>query len=157
MAKTYRLQFGTGDPAPYTGLSPTLTVFSTGLTALAAPGITELPTGSGFYQFSYDPSVPIVFKADGGAVLSATDRYITGVLDPIQSVDEKIGTTSDSFGSTAVDPTTIFGYAKRNQEMLEGNASFNKSTGVWSIYSRGSSTLLQTKTLTNTVSSATKT
>lgn len=156
--KSYYLKFGSGDPAAFTGLTPSLVIFSAGgLTAAVAPGITELPTGSGLYRFDYGPTASIIFKADGGSSLSNTDRYITGVLDPIQAVDERVGTTSDSFGSTSADPSTLLGYAKRVQEVLEGNAVFTKSTGTWQVYSRGSSTLLQSKTLSNTTTSATKT
>jgi hypothetical protein len=156
--KTYFLKFGSGDPAPYTGLTPTMTIFSVaGLTAITAPSISEAPTGSGLYKFQYGPTLPIIFKVDGGGTLNSTDRYITGVLDPIQAVDERIGTIDDSFGSTASDPSTTFGYVKRIQEFLEGNAVFTKSTGTWDIYSRGSSTLLREKTLANTITSATKT
>lgn len=158
MAKRYAIAFGTGDPRVNTGLTPTLVLFfnaDTGAT-LAAPGITEILVGSGYYQFSYGPTFSINFLADGGAALSSSDRYVKGVLDPIQSVDEKVGTINDSFGSTSVDPTTLMGFAKRNQEFDEGNATFNKTTGAWDISSRGSSTLLVEKTLTNTTSSATK-
>jgi hypothetical protein len=42
-------------------------------------------------------------------------------------------------------------------EIQEGNATFTKSTATWSLYNRGSTTLLRTKTLTNTTTSATKT
>ncbi len=158
MAKTYYLVFGSGNPSSYSGLTPTLSVFSLqGLTALTAPGITELPTGSGFYQFQYAPTLSIVFVADGGSALATGDRYIPGVLDPIQAVDERIGTVNDSFGSTATDPSTLFGYAKRAQENQEGDSVFVKATGVWSIYSRGSSTLLAEKNLANNVTQATKT
>lgn len=193
MAKSYFLQFGSGNPASYTGLSPTFTIFSMdGLTAISAPAIAETPSGSGFYKFTYGPTATILFLADGGATLSTSDRYISGTLDPNQVLNEgmtflvqsasfliggmsyliggvtysavgvsailgRIGATTDSFGSTAADPTTLFGYAKRTQEFNEGNASFNKSTGLWDIYSRGSSTLLIEKQLTNTASSATKT
>lgn len=157
MAKSYYLKFGSGDPSVYTGLTPTLVIFSAGgLTAVAAPGITETPTSSGLYRFDYGPTTSILFKADGGAGLSSGDRYITGTLDPIQAVDEKVGTTSDSFGSTSTDPSTILGYLKRNMEFQEGDASFNKSTGIWDVYSRGSSTLLREKTLTNSITTATK-
>ena len=157
MSKSYYLQFGSGDPANYTGLSPTFVIFRVGgISAISAPGITETPAGSGFYRFDYGPTTSILFKVDGGAALASGDRYITGTLDPIQSVDEKIGTTSDSFGSTASDPSTVLGYLKRNQEVLEGNSSYAKSTGIWSIYSRGSSTLLREKTLTNNTTQATK-
>lgn len=157
MAKTYYAKFGTGDSANFTGLSPTFIIFSAaGLTSMAAPAITELPAGSGIYVFSYAPTTSIGFKLDGGAALSAGDRYVYGALDPVQAVDEKIGLTSDSFGSTSADPTTLYGYLKRNQEFHEGAALFTKSSGVWDIYSRGSSTLLVEKTLTNTTTSATK-
>lgn len=157
MSKSYWLKFGSGDPATYTGLSPTLSIFSAGgLTAVAAPGITETPSGSGLYRFDYGPTQSIIFKADGGSALASGDRYITGVLDPIQSVDEKIGTTSDSIGSTTTDPSTVLGYLRRNLEFNEGDATYTKSTGTWAISSRGSTTLLREKTLTNNTTTATK-
>lgn len=155
--KTYYLKFGTGDPSSFTGLSPTMTIFSAGgLTALSAPGITETPAASGLYSFQYGPTLSILFKCDGGAALSGSDRYIIGTLDPVQAVDEKVGYTTDSYGSTVTDPSTVLGYLKRNLEFQEGNATFTKATGVWQIYSRGSTTLLKEKSLTNTTSSATK-
>lgn len=157
MAKTYWLAFGSGNPATNTGLSPTFTVFSAnGLTAIAGVTIAELPAGSGFYRFMYGPTAPIIFVADGGGSLAAADRYVKGTLDPIQSVDEKVGTLQDSFGSTALDPATLLGYAKRSQEFQEGNAVFTKATGIWDVYSRGSSTLLMEKTLSNTTTAAGK-
>ena len=158
MSKTYWLAFGNGNPASSTGLSPTFTVFAGGDGASLAtpPGITEIPSASGLYRFIYGPTNSIVFTVDGGAALATADRYIGGVLDPIQAVDEKVGTTADSFGSTATDPSSVFGYLKRHLEWLEGEATFTKSTGLWDVYSRGSSTLLKEKTLTNTNSTATK-
>lgn len=155
--KSYYLKFGTGDPASFTGLTPTFTIFSAnGVTSVTAPGITETPAGSGLYQFVYGPTQSILFKVDGGSALSGSDRYIVGTLDPIQAVDEKVGYTTDSIGSTATDPSTVLGYLKRNLEFMEGNANFTKSTGVWQVYSRGSSTLLTQKTLTNTTTAAGK-
>lgn len=157
MSKTYYLKFGTGNAADYTGLSPSFTIFSAGgLTAIAAPGITETPVGSGIYRFDYGPTISILFTADGGAALASGDRYIYGALDPMQAVDEKLGTVSDSFGSTLTDPSTVFGYLKRNQEFQEGDAVFVKSTGTWNVYNRGSTTLLRSKALTNTASQAAK-
>lgn len=156
--KTYYLRFGSGDPASYSGLSPTLSVFSiSGVTAVAAPGITETPTSSGLYSFTYGPTGSILFKADGGAALAAGDRYIIGVLDPLQAVDEKLGNLTDSYGSTSVDPGSVLGYLKRNQEFHEGNATFTKATAIWQVYSRGSSTLIAEKNLTNTTTAANKT
>jgi hypothetical protein len=155
--KTYYLKFGSGDPSLFSGLTPTFTIFSAnGLTALTPPGITETPATSGLYRFLYGPTISILFKADGGSSLASGDRYIVDALDPIQAVDEKVGTVSDSFGSTATDPTTVIGWLKRNQEFNEGNAVFTKSTGVWDVYTRGSSTLLMEKSLTNTTTAATK-
>lgn len=156
--KQYWLKFGSGDPSAYSGLTPTMTIFSAGgLTAVTAPGITEIIASSGLYTFFYGPTISTIMVVDGGSGLSAADRYITGALDPLQAVDEKVGTINDSFGTDSVDPTTLFGYAKREQEFNEGNASFVKATGVWSIYSRGSSQLLREKDLTNDTTSATKT
>lgn len=157
MSKTYWMKFGSGDPRTNTGLAPTMVIFNAGgLTAVAGPGITETPAGSGLYSFQYGATISYAFLADGGAGLSSGDRYITGVLDPVQAVDERVGVQGDSFGSTAADPTTLTGYMKRVQELLEGDALFTKSTGVWTISSRGSSTLLRSKTLTNTTTSSTK-
>lgn len=215
--KTYWLKFGPTSAADYTGLFPTFTIFnSLGITALAAPGITEIPAASGLYRFQYDPTTPIVFECDGGATLSSSLRYIVGSLDPNDKIDEDvtalgtsitaisstqlalgsslnflsvslgysisalgdtliatgltlatigntilalnttIGTTASSFGDTNIDPETIFGMTKRLQEILEGDAGFNKTTGVWNIYSRGSSTLLRSKQLSDGQTSATK-
>ena len=155
--KVYWVKFGSGDPRTYTGLSPTMVIFATqGGTALAGPGMSEVISGSGFYQFQYGPTISIIFLADGGSGLTAGDRYVSGPLDPIQAVDQTVGQPYASFGSTSVDPTTVIGWAKRNQEIMEGNAVFNKSTGVWDVYSRGSSTLIFEKQLANNTTQATK-
>ena len=218
--KTYYLSFGSVSPANYTGLFPTMTIFSAlGVTAVTAPGITETPAASGIYRFQYGPTISTVFVVDGGATLAASVRYIVGSVDPIQAVDEQLalygstmlaigstvsamgttlfaigqtllpaaisvdglgatlnyvyqgftslgstlgpvldvlGSTMSSFGSTSVDPGTLFGYVKRLQELLEGSQDFNKQTGIWNIYSRGSSVLLREKTLTNDSTEATR-
>lgn len=157
MANNWYLKFGAGNPATNTGLTPTFTLFRLeGITALVAPGITETPAGSGLYRFQYTPTMSISFVVDGGAALSDSDRYISGAIDPNLVPVNQIGTLSDSFGSTSTDPTTLIGWAKRNQEFQEGDSTFDKSSGVWSVSSRGSSTLLVEKTLTNTTSEATK-
>lgn len=156
MSKTYTLQFGDGDPAVNTGLSPTFVIFQLlGGSTLAPPSITE-PDSDGIYQFTYGPTLPIKFKIDGGAGLAAADRYITDQLDPIQAVDQVIGSVDSSFGSTSADPTTVMGHLKRNQEFNEGDATYVKSTGKWQISSRGASTLLQEKTLSNSTTQVDK-
>ncbi len=156
--KIFELQFGTGDPRPFTGLTPTFILFYSNVdgTVLTAPGITELVAGTGQYKFQYGPTISISFLADGGSGLASSDRYINGVLDPVLAIDQVIGQPYDSFGSTGIDPSTVIGYSKRNLEYNEGNAVFNKSTGVWDVYSRGSSTMLFEKQLANNTSQATK-
>lgn len=158
--KNYLVIFGSGNPTAVTGLTPTFLVFKTtpGGTNATPPGITEIPTSTGLYYFTYGPTNSISFVIDGGSSLSSSAvRFIPGLLDPIDAVDESIGTTESSFGSTSTDPTTLYGYLKRAQEVSEGDASFDKSTSIWSVSSRGSSTLLFTKELDNTSSGVDKT
>jgi hypothetical protein len=157
--KNYLLRFGQNNPANYTGLSPTFTVFAflPSGTLTTPPGITESPAGTGLYSFGWTATtLPVAFKCDGGATLSSTDRFIVGILDPVDAVDEKIGWLTDSFGTTATDPTTLLGYARRNQEVEEGDADYLKASGVWSVSSRGASVLLFEKTLVNNSGSVTK-
>jgi len=221
MAKQFGIKFGTGVLSATSGLAPTFIHFvrmDTGGT-LAPPGITQLIASQGLYKFEYSPSFPIYFQIDGATTGLGADRYITGTLDPLQYVDErlaylgattvgigntvlaigithiaqgatvvaigntlvatgstivgigntlsslgttlgdlytKIGTTASSFGSTSTDPGTIYGFLKRLQELQEGNAIYTKASGSWMIYSRGSSTLLREKLLTNAAATATK-
>ncbi len=177
MSKTYWFTFSTQDPRTYTGLSPTFVSFVNQLGAtLAPPGVTEVFTG--FYKSNYTvgASTSVAFLLDGGATLSTSVRYITGNIFGTENIDYMgstilaigatvsslagniggIGATTDSFGTTNVDPGTLFGYVKRLQENLEGNQTFLKSSGLWSIYSRGSSTLLATKTMTSDVTGVTR-
>jgi len=67
-----------------------------------------------------------------------------------------IGDTSSSFGSTSIDPTTVFGFLKRVQEFNEGNSVYAKGTGILDFFSRGSSTLLIEKTITDSSTQTTK-
>lgn len=163
MAKTYWVTFGSSSPNPqnFAGLTPTLILFvSQGGTNLTAPTpFTEVGVSTGFYTFTYDPSptFAVAFIADGGAVLTNTDRYVGGVLDPISAVDTRVGFIQDSFGSTVADPTTLMGFAKRFQEFFEGDMTFTKATAIWQIFNRGSSTLLRQKNLSNNTTQATKT
>ncbi len=158
MAKNYLLQFGTGSPTLRTGLTPTMIVFKQfpAGTNITAPGITEIPTSTGLYYFTYGPTGPVSFVVDGGSTVGDSgSRYITGILDPIQAVDEKVGTTVDTVGDTSADPTTVLGYVKRLQELQEGNATFTKSSGAWLISTRGG-TALRSKTLADSSSAVTK-
>jgi hypothetical protein len=68
-----------------------------------------------------------------------------------------LGSTASSFGDSTTDPVDLFGYIKRTLEILEGNQSYIKPSGALSIYSRGSSVLLASKTITNSVTTVIKT
>lgn len=186
--KNFLLIFGSGNPTQVSGITPTFLVFKTtpGGTDATPPGITQVPSNTGLFYFTYGPTNSISFVVDGGSSLATSVRYISGLLDPIDAVDEqitalgvsmiagftaigagstqgfadlntKIGTTASSFGDSSTDPGTLYGYLKRLQEFNEGNANFDKSTSVWSIYSRGSSALLRTKEFNNTSSDVEKT
>lgn len=85
-----------------------------------------------------------------GNTLSTIGISLGSLPASVASIDAKLGTTASSFGSTSVDPVDIYGYLKRLREFNEGNQQFAKTSGSWSIYSRGSSTLLAIKTLTST-------
>ena len=218
MSKNYIVQFGNGNPTLMAGLSPTFVMFKTvpGGSNVTAPGITQIPTSTGLYYFTFGPTNSIAFLIDGATTgLTNTDRYIAGNLDPNDTINEEvdawgntlltgqsnlsvnvstgnsamtvgitglgntllagisnltvgissiasgitaispgisglaglIGTTASSYGSTSIDPSTVFGYLKRLQEWNEGNSTFDKSTSLWDVFSRGSSTLLAEKTL----------
>lgn len=159
MTKNYLVKFGSGNPASFSGLSPTFITFYIGSTfpwlTATPPGISEISAGVGLYTFAYGTSLSIAFVVDGGNSLSSTDRFVTGILDPLQAIDQKIGFPTDSIGTTNIDPTTALGWLRRNQEFEEGLAYFDKTTGIWSIQTRGATTF-QTRTLTNAAGSVTK-
>lgn len=67
-----------------------------------------------------------------------------------------VGTTSSSIGSTGIDPTTIFGFLMRAQEISEGNQTYTKASGVLDLFTRGA-TLLREKTIADTSTQTTKT
>lgn len=173
MTKLYGFKFGSGKASVYTGLTPTFTIFAiNGISAIAAPGVTETPASSGLYQFQFGPTLPIIFEIDGTSSISAlSDRYVYGSLDPLQRMDEYgntliaqgvsiiaiTGSTASSFGTTAINPSDLFGMLKRLQEFNEGNATYTKSTNLWAIFSRGSSTQIASKTLSNNTTLVTKT
>lgn len=94
MAKTYGLIFTNSDPrqAPATSLAPTLVIFNAiDGTVVSTPGITKPISTVGLYTFNYRPSLAVYFLADGGAAITDnTQRYLSGILDPIQEVDEQL-------------------------------------------------------------------
>lgn len=184
----YLLQFGTGNPSSYSGLAPTFITFKTipgGTNVTPPPGITEIPTATGLYYFTFGATTSVIFTVDGATTgLSDPIRYISGEVSALDQLDVNlaaqgatlvaignslsvfgssfaslnalIGTSASSFGDSTTNPGTVFGFLKRLQEFNEGNATFTKSSGFWSIYSRGSSYLLAQKTLADTATNVTK-
>lgn len=153
MATTsYFLSFGSGNPSAHTGLSPTFIVFRNPAGgATTSPAITEVAS-TGIYTFSYDPLGPIAFVIDGATTgLASNIRYITNAL-----AQDLLGNTTSSYGTSAADPTSVFGFLKRSQEIAEGNSVYTKATGIWDLSSRGSSTLLRSKTITDSATEVEK-
>lgn len=156
--KNYWISFGANDPRTQTGLAPTFIQFFDALgQTLSPPGITEIFTGSGAYRFQYTAgySTSVWFLVDGATSGLGSLRYVSGVLDPIDTVDLLVGYTGSNIGSTSADPDDVFGHVKRRFEFDEGVQTFIKSSGEWSIYDRGASTLLTVKTLTNSTTGVT--
>jgi hypothetical protein len=162
----------TPNPADSSNLSPTFLNFvKFDGTTLAPPGITQIATGTGLYQFTYTPSFSIAFRIDGATTGLTTDqRYIRNSIDPLDQLDVQvsslgsslsvvsagIGTTASIYGGVSLEPVDLFGYLKWCKEFLAGNQSFSKTTGSWNIYSRSNATLLITKSLTNDVNGVTR-
>lgn len=207
--KTYYVRFGSGDPRPYVGLSPTFLIYNNYGVGVTPPGITGVIGATGFYAFQWGTTTAISFLIDGATTgLLPGERYVTGSIDPVDRMDEVgttlvaigtsnialgttavqlgvlnlaqgssiyavsstlaiissslsiigllIGSTASSFGGTNL-PNDLFGYAMRTIENLEGNMIFTKPSGQLQILSRGSSVLLTTKSIANSVSMVVKT
>jgi hypothetical protein len=124
--------------------------FGVTLTAIGtsniAQGLTTLGYGVSIYSLEQAMSVTL---AGIGTTLS-----VIGIS--LGNLSNLIGSTASSFGTDSVDPVDLFGYLKRTQEFLEGNQNYTKIPGSWDIYSRGSSQLLRSKTLTNSISMVVK-
>ncbi len=102
--KNYVMRFGSGDSRNFAGLSPTFLIFSVASTGatLSPPSITEIAATWGLYTFQWGTTTAIAFLADGATSgLSASNRYITGVLDPADRADE-YGTTMIAIGNTLI-------------------------------------------------------
>lgn len=92
-----------------------------------------------------------------GVTLSGLGVTVSAIGTSLGSLAVLIGSTASSFGSTSVDPGDLFGMLKRLQEFQEGNNTYIKATGILDFYSRGSSTLLREKTVSDNSTQTTKT
>ena len=91
-----------------------------------------------------------------GSTSGAASATILAIGNTLSDISIRIGSTASIYGSSSVDPGTLFGYLKRTMEFNEGNSTYTKSSGAWAISSRASATLLISKTLTNTSTTVTK-
>lgn len=124
MAKFYSMQFGSGDPRTFAGLSPTFLIFvrmSDGAT-LTPPAITQSLPSSGIYQFTYGVTQAIAFLADAATTSPGTaGRYIQGQIDPADRIDE-VGSSLIALGNTAIS------YEILNQAL--GNSIYTVVSGI---------------------------
>ena len=114
MAVNYLLQFGTGDPRTFTGLSPSFLIFKDkDGNNVTPPGITEIPSGTGLYYFAWGTTTNIAFLADAVTTSpGSAGRYIAGMLDmsdrisefgtSLQSGQNNLGSTIVSIGNTGI-------------------------------------------------------
>lgn len=124
----------TGVAIGTTGVALGTTSAALGVTAVSY-GLLNLAQGSTIFALG------TTGVAIGTTVLSYLSSGSLGGLNPF------IGTTVSSYGNSTLDPTDIMGYVKRLQEILEGNASFGRTQQTWDLYSRGSTTLLRSKSI----------
>lgn len=120
MATLVAVSFSQSSPNTYPSLAPTFITWmdmQTGNT-FTPPAITQMAF-TGIYMFSHTTTTPFYFLLDGITVNSTSDRYVYGVLSPIQQVDIQltqfsatmsaisstltaIGTTNVALGTTNV-------------------------------------------------------
>lgn len=139
-------QYITGVLDPVLAVDQSVLGVSTNLanqgTSLLALGSTILSLGTTFLAFGTS------FGAVSSTILSL------GAFNA-----SFIGSTASSFGTTSTDPTSVFGYLKRIQELMEGDQVFFAAGGTLQLYNRtglGTTTLLRTKDVLNTGASVTK-
>lgn len=157
-SKVYWLKFGSGDPRPNTGMTPTFLQFfdSTGQT-YAPPSIAEIKyggaTATGVYGFSYTIGASslnslyfLAYSITAVSSGSTSDQYVTGVLDPVIAVDQSIlglsqilsaesssqlaiGNTILGIGATVLAiGSTVLAIGNTLPSLLAFNASFIGST-----------------------------
>lgn len=122
--------------------------------SISALGFTNLGFGVSIYAGLGNQGTTFV---GFGATLTGIGNTVSGIGISFSAFASLVGDNSSSFGSTSIDPTTIFGFLKRGQEVQEGNQVYTKATGLYDMYSRGSSTLLREKTISDSSSQTTKT
>lgn len=87
------IMFFTDEGVPKTGLSPVIDVWeSDGTHVVNAQGATEIAGGFYFYDFTtYDEGKDYAIRGDGGAGLSANDRYVFSANEVGQVTEDLTG------------------------------------------------------------------
>jgi hypothetical protein len=129
------------------------TLMGFGATSVAL-GTTNVALAISNYSFA---TMIFAGLVNQGSTIVGIGTTLLGIGSSVAVLAAGIGSTASTFGSSSADPVDLFGYMKRIQENLEGNSSFTKLSGAWSIYSRGSSQLLASKTVANNSSQVIKT
>lgn len=91
------------------------------------------------------------------AIGTSLTASVSGIGSSFSWISTEIGSTASSFGDSATDPATVFGYLRRVVEFLEGDQTYTKSTGGLVFSSRGSSYALASKTVSDSTTQTTKT
>lgn len=149
------------------GLGSTLSAQSATLSALGttavsygllnfALGTTSVAYGSANFALGTTAVALGTTAVALGITNVAIGTTLSGLGTTIVVTVAGIGNAGSTIGGISSNPIDLFGFMKRAQEFWEGNAGFNKTSGAWSVYSRSSSILIATKTLTNSVSGITK-
>lgn len=95
-----------------------------------------------------------------GSTLVAQGSTLVAIGNSLAAINLSvagIGSTGSTFGSVSSNPDSLFGYAKRIVEFLEGNQTYVKASGALTYSSRGSSTILANKTVADSISQTTRT
>ena len=106
------IAFFTDNGTPKTGLTPTIDVWeSDGTQSVTSQSMTEIAGGFYKYDFtSYDDTKDYCIRADGGASLSAVDRYVysTNESDAVTTDLPTAGEVADAiWDETGADHNTI--------------------------------------------------
>ncbi len=83
-------------------------------------------------------------------------QNISTVGAGVSTIQSRLGTPSDAIGDASTNPTTIFGFLLRAENVAEGQSLYTKSSGVWDIKDKTGATTLASRTIADTVGTITK-
>lgn len=67
-----------------------------------------------------------------------------------------LGTDADAIGDSSTDPTTVFGFLKRCENVLEGQSVYTKASGSLAMKDKTGNTTLATRTISDSTTAVTK-